>query len=63
MPEPPKRLAKKETLQGEVELNIRVPRALWARVKSAAALQDRPVKYVVADAFTDYVTAYEQQQG
>lgn len=50
MPETPKSLATIQTLKGEVELNVRVPRELWARAKSAAALQNRPVKHLLAEA-------------
>lgn len=41
--------------QGDIEINVAVPRALWARAKATAALQQRPVKYLVADALEMYV--------
>lgn len=49
-------------LRGTVEIASVVPRALWARVKSAAAFQGRAPRHLLADALEMYVSAFEQQQ-
>lgn len=60
-PATPESIANQE-LRGDIELNSVVPRALWARVKSAAALQGRAPRYLLADALEAYVSAFEQRQ-
>lgn len=49
-------IARNET-PGDTRVNVEIPRMLWAECKSIAALEGRPLRYLLEDALRAYVAA------
>jgi len=49
--------------RSEKVINVAVRADLWARAKAAAALQKRPVKYLLEDALEAYLKVSESSEG